>query len=110
MATTNSYEPILTVGVTGTVYSGWSEGLADYRAKGGYDGLKRAVEIGPDKVLELVKAANIRGRGGAVSRPASSGASSRATASGRITSASTPTKASPGRSATARCSNSARIY
>ncbi len=65
MATTNSYEPILTVGVTGTVYSGWSEGLADYRAKGGYDGLKRAVEIGPDKVLELVKAANIRGRGGA---------------------------------------------
>lgn len=65
MATTNSYEPILTVGVTGAVYAGCSESLADYRAKGGYDGLKRALELGPDKVLELIKAANIRGRGGA---------------------------------------------
>ncbi|MCE5230156.1 NADH-quinone oxidoreductase subunit NuoF [bacterium] len=65
MAATNNYEPILSAGVTGTVYSGRSESLADYRAKGGYDGLKRALEMGPDKVLDLIKEANIRGRGGA---------------------------------------------
>ncbi|MEN6626921.1 MAG: NADH-quinone oxidoreductase subunit NuoF [Candidatus Sumerlaeia bacterium] len=65
MGPTNSYKPVLTHGVTGTVYSGSAESLADYRAKGGYDGLKRALEMGPDKVLELIKAANIRGRGGA---------------------------------------------
>lgn len=61
----NGYEPIITPGVTGTVYTGRAESLTDYRAKGGYDGLKRALEMGPDKVLELIKEANIRGRGGA---------------------------------------------
>jgi NADH-quinone oxidoreductase subunit F len=66
-ATTHStYRPILTEGVTGTVHSGKIELLADYRAKGGYSGLKKAVEtMTPDDVLALVKDANIRGRGGA---------------------------------------------
>ncbi len=65
-ATQSAYQPILTEGVTGTVYTGRTETLNDYFAKGGYDGLKRAVsELNPDKVLALVKEANIRGRGGA---------------------------------------------
>lgn len=65
-ATQQQYEPILTAGVTGTVYSGSVEKLADYQAKGGYDGLRRAVQdLSPDDMLELVKDANIRGRGGA---------------------------------------------
>lgn len=61
----NSFEPVLTAGVTGTVMDGWTESLEEYRSKGGYEGLKRGLEIGPDQVLEEVKAANIRGRGGA---------------------------------------------
>ena len=40
-----TYEPVLTEGVTTTcmVGSGY-ERLADYRAKGGYEGLRRALE------------------------------------------------------------------
>jgi NADH-quinone oxidoreductase subunit F len=59
------YKPILSDGVTGTVYGGWRETLKAYQAKGGYSGLKRAIEIGPDKTLQAVKDANVRGRGGA---------------------------------------------
>ena len=36
-----------------------------YLATGGYIGLKRALEIGPDKVIEEVKGSGLRGRGGA---------------------------------------------
>lgn len=60
------YQPILTKGITGTVLGDWVESLADYRAKDGYDGLRRALEtMTPDEVVAFVKDANIRGRGGA---------------------------------------------
>lgn len=40
------------------------EGFADYRARGGYDGLARAVERGSAWVLSELRAAGLRGRGG----------------------------------------------
>ena len=64
-STMTPYQPILTAGVTGTVYTNWRESLDAYRAGGGYDGLKRALEMGPDAVLQTIKDANVRGRGGA---------------------------------------------
>jgi len=39
--------------------------LDDYRAHGGYKGLKRALSLGPDAVLAEVTASGLRGRGGA---------------------------------------------
>ncbi len=39
--------------------------LADYRRTGGYRALRRAIEMGPERVIEEVKASNLRGRGGA---------------------------------------------
>jgi NADH-quinone oxidoreductase subunit F len=39
--------------------------LADYRASGGYEGLSRALAMGPEKVVEEVTAARLLGRGGA---------------------------------------------
>jgi NADH-quinone oxidoreductase subunit F len=39
--------------------------LDDYREHGGYRALRRAVELGPEKVLREVKESNLRGRGGA---------------------------------------------
>jgi len=36
-----------------------------YIARGGYGGLSKALEIGPEQVIEEVKAAGLRGRGGA---------------------------------------------
>jgi NADH-quinone oxidoreductase subunit F len=61
-----TFEPVLTAGVTGVCLGGWVESLADYRAKGGYDGLKRAIqEHKPGDVIEMVKEASVRGRGGA---------------------------------------------
>ena len=36
-----------------------------YLARDGYRGFLQALEIGPDKTLEEVKAAGLRGRGGA---------------------------------------------
>ena len=39
--------------------------LVDYRADGGYAALSRALEIGPDAVIEQITTANLRGRGGA---------------------------------------------
>jgi NADH-quinone oxidoreductase subunit F len=60
------FKPILTVGVTGTCLDGYVERLADYRAKGGYEGLKRVLENhSPADVINLVKEAGVRGRGGA---------------------------------------------
>src|ERR1051326_2491853 len=40
-------------------------GLAAYRADGGYRALQKAVEMSPEQVVDLVKASNLRGRGGA---------------------------------------------
>ncbi len=39
--------------------------LDDYRAHGGYDALRRALEIGPDAVIREVTDARLMGRGGA---------------------------------------------
>ena len=39
--------------------------LAGYEAKGGFAGLKKAVALAPEQVVELVKASGLRGRGGA---------------------------------------------
>ncbi|MGH7905272.1 MAG: formate dehydrogenase, partial [Candidatus Binataceae bacterium] len=39
--------------------------LDDYKAHGGYRGLLRAIEIGPEKIVDEVDASALRGRGGA---------------------------------------------
>ncbi len=39
--------------------------VADYRAHGGYEGLKKALEIGPAAIVEEVVNSGLRGRGGA---------------------------------------------
>ena len=41
------------------------ESLEDYLAQDGYQGLARALEMGPEKVIEEMKKAGLRGRGGA---------------------------------------------
>ncbi|UCG57463.1 MAG: NADH-quinone oxidoreductase subunit NuoF [Phycisphaerales bacterium] len=41
------------------------ENVHHYLARDGYRGFLKALEIGPDKILEQVKAAGLRGRGGA---------------------------------------------
>lgn len=42
-----------------------SEDFASYRRRGGYDGLTRAMSIGPESVVDALSAADLRGRGGA---------------------------------------------
>ncbi|MEO5345210.1 MAG: NADH-quinone oxidoreductase subunit NuoF [Magnetococcus sp. YQC-9] len=42
-----------------------SHTLAVYRANGGYQAVLKAIELGPDEVIEEVKRSGIRGRGGA---------------------------------------------
>ncbi len=39
--------------------------LGEYRAVGGYDALPKALAMTPDALIELLQAANLRGRGGA---------------------------------------------
>lgn len=39
--------------------------LPEYRDQSGYEGLKKALSMAPNDVMELVKAADLRGRGGA---------------------------------------------
>jgi len=41
------------------------EGLAEYRARGGYEALVKAVKTSPEEVIQIVSAAGLRGRGGA---------------------------------------------
>ncbi len=55
------YEPVLlrNVGVEG------SRTLKVYESRGGYQALRRAFKMTPEEVVEEVKAANLRGRGGA---------------------------------------------
>jgi NADH-quinone oxidoreductase subunit F len=36
-----------------------------YRQHGGYEGLRKSLELGPEEVMNIVKKANVRGRGGA---------------------------------------------
>jgi NADH-quinone oxidoreductase subunit F len=56
-----AFEPVLMrhVGVPN------STTLAVYKGGGGYEGAARALKMPPDDVVELVKKANLRGRGGA---------------------------------------------
>jgi len=42
-----------------------STALETYRADGGYDGAARALRMKPEELVDLVKQANLRGRGGA---------------------------------------------
>jgi NADH-quinone oxidoreductase subunit F len=42
-----------------------STSLAVYKRAGGYEGAARALKMQPDELVELVKKANVRGRGGA---------------------------------------------
>lgn len=39
--------------------------LKEYEAVGGYEGLRKALEMSPDEVIELVKESGLKGRGGA---------------------------------------------
>ena len=39
--------------------------LPDYRAAGGYEALAKAIEMGPEAVIDEIVASNLRGRGGA---------------------------------------------
>ena len=41
------------------------ESLEQYRNRGGYQGLLRALDLGPDAIQRLIKDAGLRGRGGA---------------------------------------------
>ncbi len=42
-----------------------SRSIKSYRASGGYKGLEKALSMTPDELVEFVKQANLRGRGGA---------------------------------------------
>jgi NADH-quinone oxidoreductase subunit F len=42
-----------------------SETLASYQADGGYSALKKALELPPEEVIEIVRLSGLRGRGGA---------------------------------------------
>ncbi|HWI62922.1 MAG TPA: NADH-ubiquinone oxidoreductase-F iron-sulfur binding region domain-containing protein [Symbiobacteriaceae bacterium] len=39
--------------------------LTDYEARGGYAALRKALALGPDQIIETMKTAGLRGRGGA---------------------------------------------
>lgn len=58
---------IISDGVTGTCLDGWRESVDEYRVKRhGYSGLKKVLaEMQPAEVIDAVKAAGLRGRGGA---------------------------------------------
>jgi NADH-quinone oxidoreductase subunit F len=45
--------------------SGWSPDIDTYVAHGGYEMLKKALGMQPQEIIDAVKAANLRGRGGA---------------------------------------------
>lgn len=41
------------------------ENIDDYIERGGYSGLKRALEMPPEKIIQIIKDSGLRGRGGA---------------------------------------------
>ncbi len=51
--------------LTERIRPGETNSLEDYRKAGGYQGLKAALKMTPKEVQEVVKKANLRGRGGA---------------------------------------------
>jgi formate dehydrogenase iron-sulfur subunit len=67
--------------------------LDDYSAHGSWLGLRRALELGPAGIVAEVTGSGLRGRGGAGSRPASSGRPSPRRRPRRNTSSATPTRA-----------------
>ena len=54
-------------------YQPWNLKAAQMR--GDWDGTKKLLAMGRDKIVDEIKASNLRGRGGRASRPGSSGAS-----------------------------------
>jgi NADH dehydrogenase subunit F (EC 1.6.5.3) len=76
MAILGAINPMLSVGLDGD--NAWR--LADYVKRGGYTALRRILEekLPQEYVINEVKKSVLRGRGGRVSRPASSGVSCRA--------------------------------
>ncbi|NBR49735.1 NADH-quinone oxidoreductase subunit F, partial [bacterium] len=44
---------------------GYAPDIETYLAHGGYESLKKAFTMKPGEIIDLVKAANLRGRGGA---------------------------------------------
>jgi len=57
----SSFEPILTQ----HIHEEGCHTLAFYRSVGGYKALQKVLSMGPDEVIDTVKASNLRGRGGA---------------------------------------------
>lgn len=44
---------------------GWSNDIETYLSHGGYESLEKALKMPPEEITNMVKAANLRGRGGA---------------------------------------------
>ena len=59
------FEPVLLRRSSGATALESPVGLKEYRADGGYQGLEKALSVGPEEVIEEVKASGLRGRGGA---------------------------------------------
>ena len=57
----SSFEPVLTQ----HIHAEGCHTLAFYRNVGGYKALEKVISMGPDEVIDTVKASNLRGRGGA---------------------------------------------
>jgi NADH-quinone oxidoreductase subunit F len=64
-AATESDINILTPVLTETWDKKQSWSMATYERSGGYDGLRKALEMAPDDIIALVKDSGLRGRGGA---------------------------------------------
>ncbi len=62
-------EPVLTKRIPSAPFGNPSDrktiDINEYRRTGGYEGLARAIELGPQVVIEMVKDSGLRGRGGA---------------------------------------------
>jgi hypothetical protein len=86
------------------------ENIDEYIARDGYMALGKALtEMTPAEVIDVMKRSGLRGRGGADSRPDSSGNSPAKTRPTRNMSAATPMKATRARSWTVRCSKATRM-
>jgi len=44
---------------------GWANDIETYLSHGGYESLEKALKMQPEEIINMVKAANLRGRGGA---------------------------------------------